>query len=505
MQIPIRRWIDAAFIAVFAGATFVVHDVGYLLNHPYWLDEAWVADSIRAPAGQLPFITSSSPLGWTLLLRLVPGAGNGQSARLLPLAFSALTAVAGYLLGEQLGLRRHVGGVLVGAAVLLSPALLIRADLKQYTAEAFASVAILTLAARLENDWSRRRLAHLAVFTGLGLLVAPTELLLAPAVFAGLLLETAVQRDRRRAIEVVVAGAADAVAFASIYLLTVAPNVVPSLKGYWKAYYLPVSSRFLSDIDVRLHQLLPLAGLRHAPVLALVPLAGIVVLARTGRWALALAAPLAVTTNVLAALTSNYPFGDSRTSTYWLVMIPLLAAVALAWAADWMIRQSHVAGLGIMAAAVFAFAFNAGPDVRSHPLPAEDVRDQVTYLDTHYRPGDVLILNASASYSFAFYDHQLVPTYARFPAAATDFLPEYPTAVWVVQMQSRDSKAVATAVEEAVARAVAAGSTGRVWIVRSHMGVTEAQTWARDIPPSEVQAIPGSVEPLLLYTPSRSA
>ena len=502
MQIPIRRWIDAAFIAVLTGVTFVVHDVGYLLNHPYWLDEAWVADSIRAPVAKVPFIASSSPLGWTFLLRLAPGAGNGQSARLLPLLFCALTAVAGYALGEQLGLRRHVGGVLVGTAVLLSPSLLIRADLKQYTAEAFASVAILALAARLENAWSRRRLAQLATFTGLGLLVAPTELLFAPAVFAGLLLETALQRDRRRAIEVVVAGAAVAVAFGLIYLLTVAPNVVPSLKGYWKGYYLPASSRLLSDIDTRLHQLLPLSGLGHATVLALVPLAGIVVLALTGRWALALAAPLAVTANVLAALTSNYPFGDPRTSTYWLVLVPLLAAVAVAWAADWIIRRSQVAGLGLVAAAVVAWAFNTVPYFRIHPIPAEDVRDQVTYFEAHYRPGDVLILDESSSYAFAFYDHRLVPTYARFPAAATDFLPEYPTQEWVVQMHAREAKAVANAIDDAVGQALSAGGSGRVWIVRSHMGATEAQAWAHDIPPSEVQTIPGSAEPLLLYTPA---
>src|SRR5262249_39739686 len=31
-------------------SVLVVHDVPYLLQHSFWVDEAWVADSVRAPA-----------------------------------------------------------------------------------------------------------------------------------------------------------------------------------------------------------------------------------------------------------------------------------------------------------------------------------------------------------------------------------------------------------------------------------------------------------------------
>ena len=51
---------------------------------PYWLDEAWVVDSVRAPLSLVPRLAATTPLGWILLLRLVPHGGLGRQ-RLVPL------------------------------------------------------------------------------------------------------------------------------------------------------------------------------------------------------------------------------------------------------------------------------------------------------------------------------------------------------------------------------------------------------------------------------------
>jgi hypothetical protein len=131
----------------------LAHDVGYMLRHPFWVDEAWVALSTRARIGLVPWLTSTTPVGWTLLLRLVPG-GADQRFRLVELGFTALAVLAGYYLGRELGMVRYLGGPLLGAVVLFAPAMLVRDDLKQYTAEAFASLALLLLVARIENHWT---------------------------------------------------------------------------------------------------------------------------------------------------------------------------------------------------------------------------------------------------------------------------------------------------------------------------------------------------------------
>src|SRR6266540_554659 len=75
----------------------------YLLTHSFWLDEGWVVDSVRAPIGQLRLLTSSTPIGWTLLLRAVPPLGGPERYRLLPLAFGVATVPLAWMLARRLG------------------------------------------------------------------------------------------------------------------------------------------------------------------------------------------------------------------------------------------------------------------------------------------------------------------------------------------------------------------------------------------------------------------
>jgi hypothetical protein len=52
-----------------------------------------VADSVRAPLHQLRLLTSSTPIGWKLLLRLVPEVEPPERLRLLPIAFAVAAVV----------------------------------------------------------------------------------------------------------------------------------------------------------------------------------------------------------------------------------------------------------------------------------------------------------------------------------------------------------------------------------------------------------------------------
>jgi hypothetical protein len=96
----LSRWEWAATGTLMA-ATLLVHDVGYLLSRPFWNDEAWVAVTTRYPLGALPATTSSTPIGWSFLLRLMIFGGQ-QRLRLLPLLFAALCIPAAYCLVRRL-------------------------------------------------------------------------------------------------------------------------------------------------------------------------------------------------------------------------------------------------------------------------------------------------------------------------------------------------------------------------------------------------------------------
>ena len=73
----------------------------------------------------------------------------------MPLAFGVMSVVVAYLLGRQLG---RVAAVAAGMAAALAPSALRNHNLKQYSADAFVTLLLLWLTARLEAGWSPRRL-----------------------------------------------------------------------------------------------------------------------------------------------------------------------------------------------------------------------------------------------------------------------------------------------------------------------------------------------------------
>jgi hypothetical protein len=118
-RVPSRRWIDVVLVVALLPMALVARRPGYLFSHSFFLDEGWVADSVRAPLAQVRLLTSSTPIGWTLLLRLVPDIGPPERLRALALLFGVLSVVPAYLLGRRLG---RVAAVAAGLAAAVAPA-----------------------------------------------------------------------------------------------------------------------------------------------------------------------------------------------------------------------------------------------------------------------------------------------------------------------------------------------------------------------------------------------
>jgi hypothetical protein len=506
--------VDACLAAAVGLSVLLVHDVPYLLHHTFWLDEAWVADSVRARIGLTPSLASSTPVGWTFLLRLVPFGGL-QRLRLVPLAFAMLAAAAGYLFGRELRLTRFATGVLTGAAVLLSPAMLVRDDLKQYTAEAFACLVLWILVARIENEWGPRRLVAIAATASLGMLFANTVIFVGVAAMACLALECLVTRHYRRLAQVAAAAAGMLVVAFVIYATLIRPQVTPGLVAYWDPFYMPTTnpSAAVSFLHLRLDQLAPYMGFPLLVDVVLV-LAGIAALAWLRRPALAALFPATLVIVIAASAARKYPFGDLRTSTFWLVTAPLLMAVAAAAAAhlaaaaarraspDRDERWALMAPLVVAALALAVWVPATDSHIRSHDIPNEDVRSEVTYLDSHFRRGDVVIVSYPASYAFAYY----YPPNPSFPAGdgPNGHVVAYPRLPWMVVMTARRAVDVARALAAARAKIAAEppAARGRIWIVRSHQTRTEIRAWHLDLAGARVQVIPAGKDAILLYAPS---
>jgi hypothetical protein len=485
-------------LAVAVGlAVLVVHDVGYLLRHPFWLDEAWVALSTRARIGLLPTLTSSTPLGWTLLLRFVP-LGGEQRLRLVPLAFTILAAVAAYYLGRELSLDRFVAGVLVGTAVLLVPAMLVRDDLKQYTAEAFASILLLLLVARIENRWTRSRLSAIAAVAGLGLFFTNSVVFVGVACMAGLAVECAISRDWHRLLEVTIASLGMLLLAAAVYEGIDRRHVSGSLKSYWAPYYVPRSSPSAAThfVYARLSQLAPYLGFGHVIVVGILGLSGVVVLVWLKRYALAVTVPLTILMVIVASADDRFPFGDLRTSTFWLVMVAALMAVGVVGAAHALARVSPSGALLVLVAALAGWIVLCEPAIRSHSIPTENNRSQILYVEHHLRAGDVIIVDSTARFGFAYYSRSLTPSFEPDHSLAVGFVPFYPHETWVVMMTGRTNSDVANALTAATERLD--GRPGRIWIIRTPH-TTQSKAWVGDLAGKDVTTIPVGLEPLLLY------
>jgi hypothetical protein len=489
----------------------VVHNVDHLLRHPYWTDEAWVAVTTRFPLSQLPATTSSTPIGWSVLARVVTVSGT-QTARLLPLGFAGAAVIIAYWFARRLGWRRQAAsvtaGLLAGIGVLLAPAMLVRNDLKEYTADACLALLALALTSQLEREWSRWRLAGLSVAVWGGMLLSHTVAFVGVAAFTALCAVQLARRAWRRLAEAVVAGTGTVILMLGVYEGFDARAVVPGLTAYWAGYYLPAthglhaSSTFVISRFDTVHVFFGLG-----PVWLGVPLfiAGLVTIFRLGRPATAIAV-IALWPEMLAvSALKKYPFLDERTSTFLFAITVVVAAIGVAGLASlvWPWLKGGVAAVLAVAAAV-AFTVAAQPYVGSHSIPHDYVRDQARYVAAHAAPGDAIVVNLSSNWGFAYYWPLGTPARRPDPAVLQGYEAYFPGQPRIIVARGRNLAGVNAALSLALAR-VRQHACGRIWLVRSHLLGAEQAAWTVALRQQGLVSTRGGAEGLLVVRPGRGS
>jgi hypothetical protein len=484
-----RHW-EALLALALATLTFGLHDVGHVLGAPYWLDEAWVADSTRAPVSDLPHLTGPTPIGFAALLRLSVFGGE-QRARLVPLVLFAVAVLVAYALGRRAPLPPPVGGTLAGLSVLLAPHVLVRNDLKQYAADAVAVLVLPLLTARASERPGRGRLLAVALAVPGLMLFSHPALFVGVAVLSGLFLAAAVRRDRRRLAEVAVAGVLAAVAMAVVYAVFDRPHVTSGLTDFWVDYYLPTDHgvggmwRYVSG---HWHVLRQWTNLGPAWLAALLALAGLVTLARVGQLAVALAAPVLVAELLAASAAHRYPLLDQRTSLFGFVGLAVVAAFGMAGIAATAARLGRPVAVVVLVGAVAAYAWlPLGRYARAATIPPEDVRAATAYVDSRLRPPDALVVESGAQFGYAYYSRTR-PAYVRSDAAGTGFTVASSDADHRVVLPMDDRGEAALLAGIAHARTLL-GPGGHVYLLRGHESDAETAAAAR-LPHLDDQAWP---------------
>ena len=462
----------------------LVHDVEYMLRQSFWADEAWVAVSTRFPLSQLPVTTSSSPIGWSVLVRLVTVSGT-QTSRLLPLAFAGAAVVTAYWFARGIGWRWEVASVTAGLAaalgVLLVPAMLIRDDLKQYTAEAFTALLTLALTSRLERKWSRAGLVALSISVWAGMLFSNAVAFVGIAAFAAVCIIQAARRAWHRLAEAAVAAAGTGVLMLAVYEAFDARAMTPlNASIYWPNYFLPVSQGLRASAAFVIQHFQAVRadfGLGPLWLAALLVAAGIVTMARLGRPATALTVVVLWPEMLVLSAMKKYPFLNLRTSTFLFALTVVVAAIGLIGVCSllrpWL--QGWVAA-GLAAVAVVVFAVGAQPYVRSHTIPNEDVRGQALYVAAHAAPGDVILVSLASNWGFAYYWPAGQPAHRATTADMQRYVAYFPDQPRIVVASARDTAGVDAALSQALAEAQQ-DRCARIWLVRTHITPGEGPAW----------------------------
>jgi hypothetical protein len=471
------RRLDAATILALCGLAAIARRPGYLLSHSLWLDEGWVADSVRAPLSQIRMLTSSTPIGWTLLLRLVPHLGPPERLRLLPLAFGVAAVVAAWCLGRMLG---RVQAVAAAAGAALAPSSLANHNLKQYSADVLVTLALLALGARLEARWSRGRLLALCLLCPPALLVSHVTVFVSAALLGALALLALLERDRARLAATLALGAATALVEGVLYATLASPGNNAGMQSFWAATFVPLHEgpwRAAAFVGGRLSLALGQVGLGPPLLAAALVACGVAVLWRAGLRATALAVPLLAALLVLAAAARRYPLLDERTSLFFTTLLTVLGCLAIGQVAAWALRvrprlpaSGRRARLAVATAAIAGAALllvPAAARAAAKPSPGSSIGQQVSYVLDHRQPGDTVVVGWAASFPFAYYWPGRLRFSPETNGSAVLFQVDPPaTGEVVITPRWKDQRVADLALRSGVARSF----SGRVWLVLAESG-----------------------------------
>jgi hypothetical protein len=417
-----------AGLAVLLG--IVLRTLQYLGNRSIWLDEALLLPTIVETGWSEilnPFRTSVVPLGFLAVQKAAIGLfDDGEYVlRFLPLLAGILSVVLFLLVA-----RRLLTPTAVPTAVGLfafSPFLIYYAsELKQYSSDVAIATAVLLLALRLKEEptsWSR--LGAWGVFSVAAVSISLTSVFVIAGVGATLIAWLLTRKEYGAAIRWTLVSIPSAILFLMPYLTPAARGGGSSatdgsdyMGTFWQSGFMPLPPRSAEDWMWFPHAILrtfqdPL-GLLHSgrPGLGIVlACVGIVAFAAGCTWflqtdrpvLLLLLAPILLT--LLASGLKRYPFGgDWNTAGRVILFLSPFFLLLIAEGADrirlWLPQKARVLGIALMVALVAPSAVQAAATV---PYGRGELKPLLSYVQEHWRSGDVLYVHYDAIPAFRYY------------------------------------------------------------------------------------------------------
>jgi hypothetical protein len=219
---------------------------------------------------------------------------------------------------------------------------------------------------------------------------------------------------------------------------------------------------------------------------------------------------------VVLGVAHVYPLLDDRTSHFLLVTMAATVGLGIAATAALAGRVLRAARPGLVAAVLGAVAVLVyaganidwyrydGDDPRvgaayKTPMASEDIRSSVAYVKTHAAAQDVIVLDETARYGFAFYWHPAGMRIAAPYGNTVGWTVEFDQPTVVITRGTTGPDDMRRALNQALDLAARRGGV-RVWLVRSHVLADELASWQVALRDYRVELVTSGVEPVAVVT-----
>ncbi len=230
----IRRWYQTAawVLIVLSGIAVRLPGIG----RPFWLDEAWVANSALAASLRQAFyydtwLQTTPPL-FVTAIRIAHQVFGGFeiSFRAVPFSLNILAVLLALIFGERV--FGSVPGLFLGAITATSPTLVsLSLQLKQYSADLFCAFLLMILIWNYSQSPTRKNFISLLTAFLVCMPLAYTSMIFLP--LAGFILLHGNTGHKIKLLRTLTFGLLSLGMFLVLQFLFIRPNQSPELLAYW--------------------------------------------------------------------------------------------------------------------------------------------------------------------------------------------------------------------------------------------------------------------------------
>lgn len=411
----IRRLAQATWLLIVLSAIAVrIPGIG----RPFWLDEAWVANSALASFlhGSFQYETwlQTTPPMFVMAIRTAHKVLGGSEIpfRAVPFAFSVASVVLALHLGKRF--FGPVFGLFLGAILAVSPILInLSLQLKQYSSDVCCAVLLMILIWNYSQKSTQRNYEGLLIASLVCLPLAYTTVMFLPA--AGIVLLVSDTDRRTTMLRTATFALLSSAVFLILQFVFIKPNQSPELVAYWyqqNAFPPNGKANYVFYIHAFRDAFYMLSASRLVPrvfgVLAIWGFTNLLWSIRNARSRVMLAlACLPIVTLLVLNRFLLYPFFAEKQDIF---MFPCLA-VLVVWGAtktgELLTRNGRkrpiIETLAILICAVLTMAA-FWLDWRNPPgFDSEDPATAVRFLERTVNPGDLVYVHASAEEQIKLY------------------------------------------------------------------------------------------------------